>query len=123
MLTAEYRKFLPRINNNYDFAELLSEYLDELNVSHTVSGYRVPSSRESASTANLGVFFDLGWDGDGLKVAEIVKGGPFDKASSKLTREVIYSILNIAWVHDNDISCTHALIFSVMFQFCITVGT
>ena len=93
MLTAEYRKFLPHINNNYDFAELLSEYLGELNVSHTGSGYRVPSSRESASTANLGVFFDLGWDGDGLKVAEIVKGGPFDKAYSKLAAgDVITSI-------------------------------
>ena len=93
MLTSEYRKFLPYINNNYDFAELLSEYLGELNVSHTGSGYRVPSSRESASTANLGVFFDLGWDGDGLKVAEIVKGGPFDKASSKLAAgDVITSI-------------------------------
>jgi len=93
ILTSEYRKFLPYINNNYDFAELLSEYLGELNVSHTGSGYRVPSSRESASTANLGVFFDLGWDGDGLKVAEIVKGGPFDKASSKLAAgDVITSI-------------------------------
>ena len=93
MLTAAYRKFLPHINNNYDFAELLSEYLGELNVSHTGSGYRVPASRESASTANLGVFFDLGWQEDGLKVAEIVKGGPFDKASSKLEAgDVITSI-------------------------------
>ena len=93
MLTAAYRKFLPHINNNYDFAELLSEYLGELNVSHTGSGYRAPASRESASTANLGVFFDLGWQEDGLKVAEIVKGGPFDKASSKLEAgDVITSI-------------------------------
>ncbi len=93
MLTSEYRKFLPHINNNYDFAELLSEYLGELNVSHTGSGYRVPATRESASTANLGVFFDLAWDGDGLKVQEIVKGGPFDKASSKLAAgDVIISI-------------------------------
>ena len=93
MLTSEYRKFLPHINNNYDFAELLSEYLGELNVSHTGSGYRVPATRESASTANLGVFFDFAWDGDGLKVQEIVKGGPFDKASSKLAAgDVIISI-------------------------------
>ncbi|MBR5299905.1 MAG: PD40 domain-containing protein, partial [Bacteroidales bacterium] len=93
MLTAAYKKFLPHINNNYDFAELLSEYLGELNVSHTGSGYRAPASRESASTANLGVFYDLGWQEDGLKVAEIVKGGPFDKASSKLEAgDVITSI-------------------------------
>ena len=93
MLTSAYRKFLPHINNNYDFAELLSEYLGELNVSHTGSGYRVPASRESASTANLGIFYDLGWSEDGLKVTEIVKGGPFDKASSKLEAgDVITSI-------------------------------
>ena len=93
MLTSEYRKFLPHINNNYDFAELLSEYLGELNVSHTGSGYRPTATRESASTANLGVFFDLDWDGNGLKVAEIVKGGPFDKASSKLSvGDIIISI-------------------------------
>ena len=93
MLTSAYRKFLPHINNNYDFAELLSEYLGELNVSHTGSGYRVPMSRESASTANLGLFYDLDWNEDGLKVEEIVSGGPFDKASSKLEKgDVIISI-------------------------------
>ena len=84
MLTAEYRKFLPYINNNYDFSELLSEYLGELNVSHTGSGYRAPKAKNSTITAELGLFFDLGWTGDGLKVDEIVSGGPFDKANSKL---------------------------------------
>ena len=84
MLTAEYRKFLPYINNNYDFSELLSEYLGELNVSHTGSGYRAPKAKNSAITAELGLFFDLAWEGDGLKVDEIVANGPFDKADSKL---------------------------------------
>ena len=93
-LTAEYRKFLPHINNNYDFAELLSELLGELNVSHTGSGYRVPTTKESASTANLGLFFDLNWEGDGLKVEEIVTGGPFDKASSKLSVGDIITSIN-----------------------------
>lgn len=94
MLTASYRKFLPHINNNYDFAELLSEYLGELNVSHTGSGYRVPATRESVSTANLGLFYDWNCDGDGLKVDEIVKGGPFDKASSKLEAGDIITSIN-----------------------------
>ena len=84
MYTAEYRKFLPYINNNYDFSELLSEYLGELNVSHTGSGYRAPKAKNSTITAELGLFFDLAWAGDGLKVDEIVAGGPFDKADSKL---------------------------------------
>ncbi len=37
MYRDEYQKFLPHINNNYDFAEMLSELLGELNVSHTGS--------------------------------------------------------------------------------------
>ena len=97
MLTAAYKKFLPHINNNYDFAELLSEYLGELNVSHTGSGYRAPAASNSTSTANLGVFFDLEWKGKGLKVAEIIAGGPFDKASSELEAgDVILSVDGIS---------------------------
>jgi hypothetical protein len=35
----QYAKFLPHINNNYDFQELLSEFLGELNASHTGGRY------------------------------------------------------------------------------------
>ena len=93
MFTAEYRKFLPHIKNNYDFSELLSEYLGELNVSHTGSGFRAPTGKNNASTANLGVFFDLGWTGDGLKVDEIIAQGPFDRSDSNLeTGDIILAI-------------------------------
>ncbi|MFX5937569.1 hypothetical protein ABTE71_19640, partial [Acinetobacter baumannii] len=34
-----YARFLPHINNNYDFQELLSEMLGELNASHTGGRY------------------------------------------------------------------------------------
>ena len=83
-LTAAYRKFLLYIGNNYDFAELLSEYLGELNVSHTGSGYRAPQAVDKVFTANLGLLYDMTWADDGLKVAEIVEMGPFDKAASLL---------------------------------------
>lgn len=97
MFTSYYRRFLPHINNNYDFAELLSEYLGELNVSHTGSGYRVPSGRKDVSTADLGLLFDMDWSEDGLKVDEIVSGGPFDKASSKLEAgDIVISIDGIS---------------------------
>ncbi len=103
MMTAAYRKFLPHIGNNYDFAELLSEYLGELNVSHTGSGYRAPAAPNAASTANLGVFFDLAWNQDGLKISEIVAGGPFDKASSKLEAgDVIMAIDGVKILKDMD---------------------
>ena len=97
MFSSYYRRFLPHINNNYDFAELLSEYLGELNVSHTGSGYRVPSGRKDVSTADLGLLFDMDWSEDGLKVDEIISGGPFDKASSKLEAgDIIISIDGIS---------------------------
>ncbi len=82
MMKEAYRPFLRHINNNYDFSEMLSEVLGELNVSHTGSGYRASSKGES--TAEFGVLLDLEYKGDGLKVAEVVEGGPFDKKASKV---------------------------------------
>ena len=79
-----YKKFLPHINNNYDFSELLSEMLGELNASHTGSGYRGSSSEQAASTASLGLFYDANYRGKGGKVAEVLIGGPFDRAASKV---------------------------------------
>ncbi len=71
-----YEKFLPYINNNYDFAEMLSEMLGELNASHTGARYR--PGFNGLSTAQLGLFFDDRYDGDGLKVKEVLRRGPFD---------------------------------------------
>ena len=85
MMTEAYRKFLPHINNNYDFAELVSEWLGELNVSHTGGRYSGRSASLSDDrTAALGLIFDLDHQGNGLKVAEIIAKGPFDRASSQL---------------------------------------
>ena len=82
LMKEAYQPFLAHINNNYDFSEMLSELLGELNVSHTGSGYR-PGSKGDA-TAEFGVLFDLDYNGDGLKIAEVVEGGSFDKKSSKV---------------------------------------
>ena len=82
MMREAYQPFLAHINNNYDFSEMLSEILGELNVSHTGSGYR-PSGKGDA-TAEFGVLLDLDYKGDGLKIAEVVEGGPFDKKNSKV---------------------------------------
>ena len=68
-----YAKFLPYINNEYDFGEMLCELLGELNASHTGARYRPTAPSQ---TAELGAFFDESYEGDGLKIAEIVYGGP-----------------------------------------------
>ena len=70
-----YRRFLPSITNNYDFQELLSEMLGELNGSHT--GARYNTSGPALSTANFGVFFDDTYPGDGLRIKEIMAKSPF----------------------------------------------
>jgi Tol biopolymer transport system component/C-terminal processing protease CtpA/Prc len=71
-----YKRFLPFINNRYDFRDMLSEMLGELNASHT--GARFYPDGPRLKTANLGLFFDEEYDGDGLKVKEVIERGPFD---------------------------------------------
>ena len=67
-----YEKFLPHIDNNFDFQEMLSEMLGELNGSHTGARYQY---RSGLNIADLGVLYDLDYAGDGLKIKEVVKGG------------------------------------------------
>ena len=71
-----YSKYLPHISNNYDFAEMASEMLGELNVSHT--GCRFGGYGGAMETAHLGVFFDESYEGDGLKIKEVMKGSPLE---------------------------------------------
>ena len=86
-MTAAYRKFLPHINNNYDFAELLSEWLGELNVSHT--GSRYYPTGQSEPTASLGLLFDWNYRDKGMRIAEVIEKGPFDNARTKVKAGVI----------------------------------
>ena len=69
-----YERFLPFITNNYDFQDLLSEMLGELNGSHT--GARYYSDNKYLKDASLGMFYDDTYEGDGLKVKEIMAKGP-----------------------------------------------
>ena len=82
-LKADYARFLPHISNNYDFQELLSELLGELNASHTGGRYS-PQAQNPDATATLGLLYDEKHTGTGIKVTEVLEGGPFNKAISKL---------------------------------------
>ncbi len=88
----EYEKFLPYINNNYDFAILMSEILGELNASHT--GARYYASGAPMSTATLGAFYDESYTGDGLKIAEIIKRGPLSAKSLGIDNGDIIMAIN-----------------------------
>ncbi len=93
-MTKHYRRFLSHINNNYDFAEMLSELLGELNVSHTGGRYYGSSSNNADRTASLGLLYDMTYTGEGAKVAEILAKGPFGRATSKMVPGSIITAIN-----------------------------
>ncbi|ANQ51435.2 peptidase S41 [Flammeovirga sp. MY04] len=79
----EYAKYLPFINNNYDYSEMLSEMLGELNGSHTGCRF-YPSSKDGDATATLGAFYDANYSGDGLKIVEIMEGSPLAQIETEI---------------------------------------
>ncbi|SEK53914.1 C-terminal processing protease CtpA/Prc, contains a PDZ domain [Roseateles sp. YR242] len=87
-----YERQLPYVADGTDFAELLSEMLGELNVSHTGSGYRPPPSGDA--TASLGLFYDQAWSGAGVKVIEVIEGGPLDTADNKLKAGMVIEAID-----------------------------
>lgn len=88
----EYERFLPHINNNYDFAEALGELLGELNASHT--GARYHADNKAPQTASLGAFYDPTHTGDGLLIREIIEKGPLTAAGTKIKAGVIIEKIN-----------------------------
>ena len=73
-----YEPKLESIDNDFEFSEILGEMLGELNVSHSGARFR-GSVKDADKTAALGIFHDYSYTGDGLKIAEVIKGGPIDK--------------------------------------------
>ncbi len=85
-----YSQFLPYINNNFDFQELLSEILGELNASHTGGRYYY---RSGLNLGTLGVIYDEDYEGDGLKIKEVLPDGPLQLAYPEVKAgDVVYSI-------------------------------
>ncbi|QKG79095.1 S41 family peptidase [Tenuifilum thalassicum] len=71
----EYKRFLPHINNNFDFSEMMSELLGELNGSHTGCRYYYRSDNAD-QTASLGIFIDFNYKGKGIRIAEVIENSP-----------------------------------------------
>ena len=85
-----YEQFMPYIANNFDFQDLLSEMLGELNGSHTGARY---SQRSKFNMGWLGAIYDYDYEGDGLKIAEILPGGALNLADSEIKAgDIIESI-------------------------------
>jgi tricorn protease len=97
----EYRKILPAITNNQDFAELLSELLGELNASHTGARFR-PNIPNGDRTATLGAFYDLNYTGKGLKIIEIMTNSPLSSSKSKIKEGTIIEKIDGTEVENNE---------------------
>ena len=103
LMVQNYARFLPHIANNYDFAELLSELLGELNVSHT--GGRFYPSGKGDATAQLGLLYDMAEATDGMKITAVLEGGPFCRANSKVkVGDVITAINGEPLTKDTDLA-------------------
>ena len=81
LMRKEYQKYLPGIGNSHEFTEMASEMLGELNVSHAGARYRSSGFDNPDQTASLGIFMDYTHTGPGIKIAEVITGGPLDKAA------------------------------------------
>jgi tricorn protease len=86
-----YRPLVKHVAMKEDLSALLHLMMGELNASHLgVYGF-LPSAEED--TAELGLLFDDGYRGEGLKIAEVLKGGPADRRGVNLKPgEVVVSI-------------------------------
>ncbi|MCQ2246906.1 MAG: S41 family peptidase [Bacteroidaceae bacterium] len=82
-----YEKFLPYIENNYDFQDMLSELLGELNGSHT--GARFSPARNTLPVGVLGLFYDNEYKGNGLKIKEIIAKSPLTKKKNDVVEGCI----------------------------------
>jgi len=84
----EYERFLPHINNNYDFSEMMSELLGEMNGSHTGCRYS-HQSKGGDQTAHLGLFYDNNYSGNGLKITEIMDKSPVLDDNTKIKAGIV----------------------------------
>ncbi|THD69326.1 peptidase S41 [Robertkochia marina] len=94
LLRTEYEKYLPSIGNGHEFSELVSEMVGELNVSHAGSRYPGREVSNPDETASLGIFMDWNHQGDGVKIAEVIKGGPLDKAALKVEKGMVITAID-----------------------------
>ena len=100
MLRGEYEKYIPHLGNSYEFSEMVSELLGELNVSHA-GGRFIGNISNGDATASLGIFMDYEHKGNGIKIAEIIKGGPLDKASYTIAVGSIIEKINGETISSN----------------------
>ncbi len=93
LMVNNYRQFVPGLNNDFDFSDLLSELLGELNASHTGARWRERFS-DADATAAFGAFFDASYNGQGIRINDIMEDSPLITKSKKITVGVIIEAID-----------------------------
>ncbi len=101
MYKENYASFLPYINNSYDFADMLSEMLGEVNASHTGARSR-HSEPTDDRTASLGFFYDQNYKGKGLRIAEVMDKSPLLAEKSEVEEGVIIEKIDNEEIGENE---------------------
>ena len=79
-----YAKYVPHISHWESFAEFIAEMQGELNASHMYTKFEnAPASWDK--TADLGLIYDLDYSGSGMRVMNVLPGGPADMAGSAIS--------------------------------------
>jgi Tol biopolymer transport system component/C-terminal processing protease CtpA/Prc len=92
-MKAAYARFLPLVDNDRDFAELISEMQGELNASHTGGRYR-PTRTDGDATAALGFFPDPTYRGEGVAILEVLDGGPLQHSGTQIRAGVVIEAID-----------------------------
>lgn len=78
---AHYRNFLGSIASDRELAKLLDEMFGELSASHLFVTHEASRQGQGlhTDTAALGVFADYEHEGPGVRIAQVLPGGPLDR--------------------------------------------
>jgi tricorn protease len=99
----KYRPLVKHVAMKEDLYYLIYLMLGELNASHL--GIGGPSSPPEEMTAELGLIYDESYKGPGMRIAEILKGGPADKRGINLKAgDIILAIDRVKLTDAIDIS-------------------
>lgn len=79
-ISARYRAMIPAISVRTDFASLMTQWLGELNASHT--GWQGTTLRPARPTGYLGLTIDEDYAGPGVKVVGVLPRSPASRAES-----------------------------------------
>ncbi|WP_338360017.1 S41 family peptidase, partial [Yeosuana marina] len=92
-LSQNYKKFVPNINNDRDFKDVLGELLGELNASHTGARFK-EKNEKGDETASLGIFTEENYMDNGIKIAEIIEGSPLIQGKEEVVSGVIIEAID-----------------------------